>query len=320
MDFRYLGNERLEVSELGLGCAPMSRTNAPLDDDEAIRTIHRAREIGVTMFDTSDVYGASHNETLLGKAFAGDFKNVVLATKGGSTFLPDGSRGRDGKPETAVKSCEASLTRLGLEVIDLYYLHRIDPDVPLEESVGAMARLVEQGKVRHIGMSDLGPDEIRRAYAVHPLTALQSEYSMFVRNVEAEVLPACRELGISFVCYGPLWRGVLGGTYYKEQVVRKGVEDLSARRDLWEDRDRELLQPVNDIAAAHGATQAQIAIAWLLAQGDDIIPIPGTRRRKYLEENMAAADVALSPQEVATLNSAYPVGIAKKARKLPEPS
>jgi aryl-alcohol dehydrogenase-like predicted oxidoreductase len=309
-----LGNSTLDVSVLGLGCAPMSRTNAPIDDDESIRTIHRALEMGVTLFDTSDVYGDGHNETVLGRAFKGRKDKVLIATKWGSIFNPDGTRGRDGTPAGAARSCEASLKRLGLDVIDLYYLHRLDPKVPLEESIGGMKRLIEAGKVRFIGVSAVTPDELRRAHKVHPLTALQSEYSLFVRDVEADVLPVCRELGISFVCYSPLWRGVVGGTYYKEQVVRPGQVDLSDRKDLWGERDAKLLKPITDLAQKKNATPAQIALAWLIAK--NVVPIPGTRRRKYLEENMKAADVTMTPAEVAMLDKAFPPGLDKSVRKL----
>lgn len=313
MQYRPLGKTSLTVSALGLGCAPMSRTNAPLDDGESAATIRRALELGVTFFDTSDVYGAGHNETLVGQALKGHRGKVVLATKWGSIFLPSGERGRDGSPENAARSCEASLRRLQTDIIDIYYLHRLDPAVPLEESVGGMARLVEAGKVRYLGMSASTPAELRRAHAVHPITVLESEYSLFVRNAELEVLPLCRQLGIDYVPYAPLWRGVIAGTYYRNQVVHAG--DTSGNKERWGERDAAFLRPVRELAESRQATTAQIALAWLLAKGPDIHPIPGTRRRRYLEENMQSADLALTARDVAMLDAAFPIGLAAKARE-----
>lgn len=313
MQYRRLGKTPLSVSALGLGCAPMSRNNAPIDDVESVATIHRALDLGVTFFDTSDVYGGGHNETIVGQALKGQRHKVVLATKWGSIFLPSGERGRDGTPANAARSCEASLRRLQTDVIDIYYLHRLDPAVPLEDSVGGMARLVESGKVRYLGMSASSPAELRRAHGVHPITVLESEYSLFVRDAELEVLPLCRQLGIDYVPYAPLWRGVIAGTYYRNQVVHAG--DKSGNKERWGERDAAFLRPVRELAARKQATTAQIALAWLLAKGEDIHPIPGTRRRSYLEENMKAADIALTPQDVATLDAAFPIGLAAKARE-----
>jgi aryl-alcohol dehydrogenase-like predicted oxidoreductase len=316
MQYRTIAKGALRLSCPGLGCAPMSRNNAAIDDDESIATIHRALDLGVTHFDTSDVYGDGHNETVLGRAFKGRQGMAVIATKWGSKFLPDGSRGRDGSAANAQRSVDASLKRLGLDVIDLYYLHRIDPKVPLEDSIGAMARLVEAGKVRFIGACLLTPEQLRRAHAVHLLTALQSEYSLFERGIETDVLPACRELGVTFVAFSPLWRGIFGGTYYAAPVVHAGTVDRSGDRDLWINRDTEILKPVTELANKKGATPSQIALAWMMAQGPDVIPIPGTRRRKYLEENMKAAEVTLTATEVKSLSDAFPLGIGDTARVL----
>ena len=265
MRYRRLGKTSLTVSALGLGCAPMSRHNAPIDDGESVATIHRALDLGVTFFDTSDVYGAGHNETIVGQALQGQRHKVVLATKWGSLFLPSGERGRDGTPENALRSCEASLRRLRSDAIDIYYLHRLDPAVPLEDSVGAMARLVDAGKVRYLGMSASTPSQLRRAHEVHPITVLESEYSLFVRELEREVIPLCRQLDVDFVPYAPLWRGVIAGTYYRNQVVHPG--DQSGNQERWGERDGEFLRPVRELAARKQATAAQIALAWLLAYG-----------------------------------------------------
>ena len=313
MRYRSLGKSDLEISVMGLGCAPMSRDNAPTDDTESIATVHAAIDMGVTLLDTSDVYGDTHNETLLGKALAGGWRQkIVLATKWGSIFLPDGTRGRDGSAACAKRSIDASLKRLKTDVIDIYYLHRVDPNVPIEESVGAMGDLVKAGKVKHIGVSAVTPDELRRAQKTHPLLALQSEYSLFEREVEKEILPICRQHGIEFVAYSPLWRGVLGGTYYRNQVVRPG--DTSGNRDMWADRDARLMAPLHALAEQRKATAPQIALAWLIAKG--IVPIPGTRRRKYLAENFGAADIILTAEEITVLDKTYPIGTGEKAREV----
>jgi aryl-alcohol dehydrogenase-like predicted oxidoreductase len=318
MDRRNLGNEGLVVSALGLGCMGMSEFYGTGDEEESIATIHRAIELGVTFLDTADIYGPFTNERLVGKAIAGRRDEVVLATKFGNERREDGSWvGVNGRPEYVKRACDASLERLGVDTIDLYYQHRVDPEVPIEETVGAMSELVEAGKVRYLGLSEAAPETIRRAHAVHPISALQSEYSLFTRDVEDEVLPTLRDLGVGFVAYSPLGRGFLTGAWNSmedlpEDDTRSGrfprFSEENFRQNL------ELAGRVREIAAEKGATPGQLALAWLLHQGEDIVPIPGTKRRKYLEENAAAADLELTERELGRIEEAIPRGAAAGER------
>ena len=307
MQTRELGNSGLTVPAMGLGCMTMTTIYGPADDERSIATIHRAIERGAGLLDTSDMYGQGKNEELIGRAIAGKRDKVILATKFGNLRLPDGKAGVNGRPEYAIEACDASLKRLGVDVIDLYYLHRVDPDVPIEETVGGMKTLVEQGKVRHIGLSEAGAETVRRGHGVHPLAALQSEFSLWTRDLEAEILPTCRELGIGLVAYAPLGRGFLTGT----------IEDLDSlpekdrRRDMprFQDGNREmnlpLLQPIREIAEARHCTPAQVALAWVLAQGDDIVPIPGTKRPERVDENLGALEILLDEEELAMLDRVF---------------
>jgi aryl-alcohol dehydrogenase-like predicted oxidoreductase len=319
MRYRRLGNSTLEVSAIGLGCMGMSQAYGVRDDEESVRTIQRAIEIGVTLIDTADMYGAGHNEELVGRALAGRRDKVVLASKFGNIRLPDGSQDVDGRPEYVPDACERSLKRLGVETIDLYYLHRVDPDTPIEDTVGAMARLVEAGKVRSIGLSEAGAATIRRAHAVHPLSALQTEYSLWSRDVEAEILPACRDLGITLVPYSPLGRGFLTGAI--TELDRLTEKDRRRQMPRFQDenlqRNLDLLGPLVQMAQAKGCSPAQLALSWLLARGDDIVPIPGTKRRTWLEENAAAVDIALSGDDVEALDAAFAPGVAVGERYPP---
>jgi aryl-alcohol dehydrogenase-like predicted oxidoreductase len=304
---RRLGSQGLEVSELGLGCMGMSQSYGAADEAESIATLHRALELGVTFLDTAEVYGPFHNEELLGRALAGRRDEAVIATKFGFE-IGGGARtgGLDSRPEHVRAAVEGSLRRLRTDRIDLLYQHRVDPAVPIEDVVGAMSRLVEQGKVRYLGLSEAGARTIRRAHATHPITALQSEYSLWERNLEPELLPLLRELGIGLVAFSPLGRGFLTG------AVRRAEEypetDFRRRDPRFQganfDANVRAADAVRALAARRGATPGQVALAWLLHQGDDIVPIPGTKRRRYLEENVAAASIALSPAEVAELGAA----------------
>ncbi len=321
---RPLGNSAIEVSALGLGCMPLSASYGPANEAEALATLGRAIELGAAFLDTADVYGNGHNEELVGRAIRGRRDRVVLASKFGQVPQADGRLRADGRPAYVARACEASLRRLGVETIDLYYLHRIDPRTPIEETVGAMARLAEAGKVRALGLSEAGAATIRRAHAVHPISALQSEYSLWTRDPEAEILPTLRELGITLVAFSPLGRGFLTGTV-------RGREDLDAddyRRGVprFESanlaRNLEQLAVIEAIAATRGhvpapVTPAQVALAWLLARGADVVPIPGTRTRAHLEANLGAIELALDETELARLDAAFTAGAAAGARYRP---
>jgi aryl-alcohol dehydrogenase-like predicted oxidoreductase len=298
----------------------MSQSYGPLDDDESTRTIHRALDLGVTFIDTADAYGKGQNEVLVGKAVADHRRDVVLATKFGLVPGPTGpATDVDGRPERVKSCCEASLSRLGVDVIDLYYLHRVDPKVPVEETVGAMADLVREGKVRFLGLSEAGPESLRKASHVHPIAALQTEYSLWSRVPELAVIPACRELGIGFVPFSPLGRGFLTGAVTNVEGlaandVRRGLPRFQGENLQ---RNVQLLQPLERLARQKQCSLPQLALAWLLAKGGDIVPIPGTKRVRYLEANAAAADIALSPEDVAALDEAFPVGSASGERYPP---
>jgi aryl-alcohol dehydrogenase-like predicted oxidoreductase len=317
MRSRTLGTQGLVVSEIGLGCMGMSEFYGASDDAESIATIHRALELGITLLDTADAYGPFTNEELVGRAIRGRRDQVILATKFGNVRGEHGERlGVNGTPEYVRAACDASLQRLGVDHIDLYYQHRVDPNVPIEDTVGAMAELVRQGKVRYLGLSEAAPQTIRRAQAVHPITALQTEYSLWSRDPEDAILPTVRALGIGFVAYSPLGRGFLTG-----QV--KTLDDLApddfrrtSPRFQGENfqKNLQVVDRVRQIAAEKGATAGQIALAWLLAQGEDVVPIPGTKRRTYLEENVAATGVTLSPADLARIDEAAPKGVAAGAR------
>ncbi|HZA65312.1 MAG TPA: aldo/keto reductase [Geminicoccaceae bacterium] len=309
MQTRQIGP--LSVSAIGLGCMSMTPIYGDPDADECVATVHRAIELGITMIDTADMYGGGLNEKLVGQALKGRRDRVTLATKFGNTRRPDGTPDVNGRPDYVPQACDGSLRRLGVEVIDLYYLHRVDPNVPIEDTVGAMARLIEQGKVRQIGLSEAAAPTLRRAHATHPIAALQTEYSLWTRDVEAEILPACRELGIGFVAYAPLGRGFLSGTITNPDALAENDRRRDHPRFHKENlgRNVELLGPLRALAAAKGGTAAQIALAWVLAQGEDVVPIPGTKRRLYLEENVAALDVRLDPSDLAKLDRAFPPGI-----------
>lgn len=309
-----LGSQGLEASRLGLGCMGMSAfyTGSGQDDAGSIRTIHRAMELGVTFFDTAEMYGPYANEELLAKAFAGRRDEVVIATKFGTLLhRGDGSRGLDGSAENVRLSVEGSLKRLNTDYIDLYYQHRMDPDTPIEETAGALAELIKEGKIRHYGLSEAAPETIRRAHAVHPVTALQTEYSLWSRDPEAEILPTVRELGIGFVPYSPLGRGFLTGKI--RSVDQLDESDFRRNNPRFEGENLaaniRIVEQVDAVAGEVGATPGQVALAWLLAQGDDIAPIPGTKRVSYLEENVAAEALELSPEQLAALGKVQaPVG------------
>ncbi len=319
MEQRKLGNQGLAVSEVGLGCMGMSEFYVGADEQESVATIHRAIELGITFLDTADMYGPFENERLVGRAIRGRRDRVTLATKFGNQRFPDGTSRVNGRPEYVREACDASLGRLGVDHIDLYYQHRVDPTVPIEETVGAMAELVKAGKVRYLGLSEAAPRTIRRAHAVHPISALQTEYSLWSRDPEDEILPALRELGIGFVAYSPLGRGFLTGRFRSPEDLPEGDYRRGSPRFQGENfqKNLELVERIRAMAAERGVEPSQLALAWVLASGPDVVPIPGTTSRAHLEENAAAAKLALTREELAQIDAVAPRGAAAGERYPP---
>lgn len=321
MQQRKLGNQGLAVSAIGLGCMGMSEFYGPRDESESIATLHRALDLGVNFFDTADIYGPYINEELVGRVLKPHRGRVIIATKFGIVRSPDGARGVNGTPEYVRASCDASLKRLGIGTIDLYYQHRVDPKTPIEETVGAMAELIKAGKVRYLGLSEAGAKTIRRAHAIHPITALQSEYSLWTRDHEEDdVIPTVRELGIGFVAYSPLGRGFLTGQIRNTNNLAADDWRQNSPRFQGENfqKNLDLVTKIEELAEKRKVKASQLALAWVMAQGDDIVPIPGTKRRKYLEENVAAVEIKLSKEELTALDAIAPKGAAQGERYTPE--
>jgi aryl-alcohol dehydrogenase-like predicted oxidoreductase len=317
MRMRKLGNSSLTASSIGLGLMSMSGTYGKSDDQECIGVSHRALDLGINQRDSSDMYGWGQNEELLGRAIKGKRDRVLVATKFGQVRSPDGKGNLvDGRPAYVAEACDASLKRLGVDVIDLYYQHRVDPKVPIEDTVGGMSRLIERGKVRFLGLSEAAPETVRRAQAVHPISAVQSEYSLLYRQPAEDTIAACRELGISFIAYSPIGRGLLSARI--KQAGDMPEDDRRRQHPRFQDGNLEhnlgLVRQIEEIAREKGATPAQLALAWLLAQGEDILPIPGTKHRSYLEENVEALSISLSKDDLARINEAMPPGAAAGSR------
>jgi aryl-alcohol dehydrogenase-like predicted oxidoreductase len=310
MRYRKLGKNGPLVSAVGLGAGSATTNFGERDDEVQIDTVHRAIDLGVTLFDTADRYMKGRHERMLGRALVGRRNEVIVCTKFGNIDKADGTKAYNGRPEYVRSACEASLKQLGVDHIDLYYLHRIDPAVPIEETVGAMSRLVESGKVRWLGLSEAGPKSLARAYKIHPITALQTEYSLWARDVEDEILPACRTLGIGFVAYSPLGRGLLTGNIRSIDDI--APHDIRRKQPRFRagnfEKNLELVKSIEAVAAKRGSSPAQVALAWLLSRGEDVFPIPGTKQKKWLEQNVAAVGVTLDESEIATLSSTFAPG------------